>query len=229
MLPARILLVEDEADLAEPVREGLADEGFHVDVAPDGATARRLLDRPWDLIVLDLNLPDIPGESLLSYLRQQPAYPAVLILTARNNIQDKLALFRQGCDDYLTKPFVFEELLVRVRALLRRGSHRPLASDFQYEDIILDPEGHRLTAGEKEISLTPKESAICRLLLTEPGRIVSRREILQGVWGLKDEPDSNLIGVHMFHLKKKLGQLGRDSWLQTVRMAGFVLTKPAEH
>jgi DNA-binding response OmpR family regulator len=221
----KLLIVEDEADLAEPMRVGLADEGYHVEIALTGQAAMRRLEDYWDLIILDLMLPDMPGESILNYLKQQPDYPAILILTARGTLQDKLSLFRQGCDDYLTKPFIFEELVERVRALLRR-SQRVNAPQCSYEDISLDPTSFRLTAGDEQVILTPKETSILRLLMTPPERIVSRKEILHGVWGLKEEPETNFIGVHLFKLRKKLAEVSREEWLKTVRNAGFMLARP---
>lgn len=222
----KILVVEDELDLAEPLVEGLVGQGFHVRLAATGEDARRALDEHWDLVILDLMLPDISGESLLSYMKQKPDYPAVLVLTAKSGLQDKLGLFRQGCDDYITKPYIFEELLERARALLRR-SQRVLPAPCSYEDLVLDPEKFRfsLKSGDS-VQLTPKEAAILRLLMARPGHTVSRKEILSGVWGLKEEPSSNFIGVHIFNLRKKFAHLGREDWFQTLRSAGFMVSRP---
>lgn len=223
---ARILLIEDHHDLAEPTIKSLREDGFEVGHAPDGQSARRLLEEHWDIVLLDLMLPDISGESLLTYLRQRPTYPNVLVLTAKTGLEDKLALFRLGCDDFLTKPFVYDELLERIRALLRRA---PRTADvLQYADLKLDPQTFRLSSAETEVLLTPKESAICRLLMTQPEVVVSRRDILHGVWGLPHDSDSNFIGVHTFNLRKKFAQLGRGEWFQTVRSSGYVIRSP-EH
>jgi len=227
MTAPRILIVEDEADLAQTLKQGLGEEGFSAEVALTGEVARRLFTQHWDLILLDLMLPDVPGEALLKYLKQEAHYPLVLVLTARSTVEDKLSLFRSGCDDYLTKPFVFSELLERVKALLRR-SPRSALPVCTYEEVELDPVNHRLTAGDRSITLTPKETAICRLLLEEPGRVITRKEILHSVWGLKEEPDTNFIGVHVFNLRKKFAQLGLDEWFRTVRSSGFLVHKPEE-
>jgi len=222
--PSRILLVEDAPDLAEPILIGLAEEGFSAEWAKDGRTAIRRLNEYWDLIILDLNLPDIPGESILSNLAQLPDYPAVLVLSARGTVQDKLTLFRQGCDDYLTKPFIFEELIERIRALLRR-SQRVRTALHSYEDLNLDPTTHQLTSADGSTQLTPKESTMIQTLMLRPNQVVSRREILYSVWGLKDEPDTNFIGVHLHNLRKKLAEVNRAQWLITIRSSGFALCK----
>jgi DNA-binding response OmpR family regulator len=223
----KILIVEDELDIAEPMRAGLSDDGFQVQIATTGLEAMRYMVGHWDLVILDLMLPDLPGEAILNNLRQLPNYPAILILTARGSIQDKLSLFRQGCDDYLVKPVIYDELLVRVKALLRR-SQRVNSESYQYGDLTLDPETFLLSGPEKQIVLTPKEASILRMFLSLPEKVISRKEILQNVWGLREEPNTNFIGVHMFNLRKKLADIDRDSWLHTVRSSGFVLNKSEE-
>lgn len=224
MNTVKILIVEDEKDLAEPLAKGLEEEGFKVEIAPDGQTAIRKLNDAWDLVVLDLMLPDMSGESIVNYLKQQPDYPPILILTARSGVEAKLALFRQGCDDYLTKPVIFEELVERIRALLRR-SHRVTSGTQGYKDLVLDPQTHLLTCEGGSVLLTPKEATVLRFFLSNAERIVSRKELLHNVWGLKTEPDTNFIGVHMFNLRKKLSEVKRENWLQTIRSSGFILSQ----
>lgn len=219
-----ILLVEDEDDLSQPLAQGLTEEGYFVEIARDGQSAiRRLVDN-WDLVILDLMLPDLSGEAVLNYLKQQPDYPPVLILTARSGIEAKLSLFRQGCDDYLTKPVIFEELVERIRALLRR-SHRVTAETTAYGDLVLNPHTHILSSGSGSVGLTPKEATLFRFFLSNSERLVSRKELLQNIWGLKVEPDTNFIGVHMFNLRKKMAEVKREAWLQTVRSSGFILSR----
>jgi len=220
----RILIVEDEADLAEPIRVGLTEEGYAAEIAPTGQAAMRRLSESWDLIILDLMLPDMTGEAILNNLRQLPDYPPVLILTARSGLEDKLSLFRQGCDDYLTKPFIFEEFVERVRALLRR-SQRVVADNTQYGDMKLNPSTHRVESNGGAVALSPKEVSILRFFMSAPEKIISRRELLHNVWGLKEEPETNFIGVHMFNLRKKLNEIDRGNWLQTVRNTGFILSQ----
>jgi len=222
---AKILIVEDELDIAVPLSENLRDDGFEVEIMGTVEKARQALIHHWDLIILDLMLPDMSGEVLLNYVKQVPDYPSVLVLTARGTIQDKLSLFKKGCDDYLTKPFVYEELRERVRALLRR-SHRVKVESLVIEDFKLDPETFLLGAGNLETQLTPKEAAILRLFFSSPGRVISRIEILENIWGLKEEPNTNFIGVHLFNLRKKLSEIGRENWLQTIRNSGFIFGRP---
>jgi len=223
----RILIVEDEADLSGPLAENLKDDGFEAEIAPTVEKARQSLTSHWDLVILDLMLPDMPGETFLNYLKQQTTYPPVLILTARGTVQDKLSLFKQGCDDYLTKPFIYEELRERVRALLRR-SQRVTQEHLRFEDIQLDPTTFKLEAGSLTTLLTPKEASILKLFFSAPGKVVSRKEILENVWGLREEPGTNFIGVHLFNLRKKLNEVERGAWLQTVRASGFVFCKPED-
>lgn len=223
----KILVVEDEKDLAEPLCEGLREEGYEVDWAPSGEKARQKFIDHWDLIILDLMLPDLSGENLLFYLRQEPDSPPVLILTARGAIEDKLSLFRQGCDDYLTKPYLFEELLARVRALLRRSS-RLQAECVEYEGAVLDPASLVLHTSRSQTQLTPKEASLLKVFFSSPGKVISRKEILERVWGLREEPNTNFIGVHLFNLRKKLSEVQLDSWLQTIRHSGFVLLRPED-
>jgi DNA-binding response OmpR family regulator len=226
METSRILIVEDAPDVARLLQRGLTEEGFEAEVAPTGQVALRKADESWDAIILDLTLPDVPGETIMSYLAQRMDHPPVLVLTARGQLEDKLTLFRQGCDDYLTKPFALEELLHRVKALLRRAP-KSLPDECHYEDMRLEASTHQLSVGASKISLTPKEFNICRLLMRAPGRVVSRKELLQAVWGLTHEPRTNFIEVHLANLRKKLGQVEREGWLQTIRASGFLLEKPA--
>lgn len=225
----RILVIEDELDIAESIVEGLESQNYQVKHVADGQNAIRLLDyEQWDLVILDLMLPDISGEAILNYLTQKMDYPPVLVLTAKSLINDKLSLFKMGCDDYLVKPFFFEELHARLQALLRRPP-RVQKENLNYQNIILDIVQNHVTADLNTVSLTPKEVSLLRLLMSEPRRIFSRKEILQSVWGLKEEPSANYIGIHLFNLRKKLAQINKENWLQTVRSSGFVLCDPEIH
>jgi two-component system OmpR family response regulator len=226
----RVLIIDDSAEVSDFLRRGLIEENYQVTVAQSGEVGLRRADEGWELIILDLMLPDISGESILEYITHRTDHPPVLVLTARDQLGDKLSLFRLGCDDYLTKPFAFEELLERVKALMRRA---PKASnvDYHYEDMTLEPQTNLLTVGsfKTKISLTPKEFAICRTLIRQPGQVVSRKQLLHSVWGLRHEPKTNFIEVHFANLRKKLIPVKRENWVRTVRTSGFVLSRPEDH
>lgn len=223
----RILIVEDEPEISSLLQRGLAEEGYSAEVTNTGASAMRQFNEGWDLVILDLMLPDIAGETVLDFITQRRDHPPVLILSARAQLVDKLTLFERGCDDYLTKPFAIEELLSRVRALLRRAP-KAVVDEGRYEDMYLESETLRCFADERSITLTPKEFAICRLLMREPGKVISKRQLIRSVWGVTQEPKTNYIEVHLANLRKKLSQLGRDEWLQTVRSSGFLFSRPEE-
>jgi DNA-binding response OmpR family regulator len=223
----KILIIEDEIDISDAIKSGLEEEGYFVTAVENAQKAFRLLVDHWDLLILDLNLPDMGGETIVNYLKQQVDYPAILVLTARTSIESKISLFRQGCDDYLTKPFIFEELLERVRALLRR-SQRVKADVEMVDELKLDATTYTLVAGGSKVVLTPKEASILRLLISSKGQVVSRKELLQNIWGLREEPETNFIGVHLFNLRRKLAEVDKEAWLQTVRNSGFTFKKP-EH
>jgi DNA-binding response OmpR family regulator len=225
----RIFVIDDAVDVSNFVARGLTEEGYTVSAAYSGEVGLRRADEGWELIILDLMLPDIPGETVLQYLGQKAERPPVLVLTARGQLEDKLSLFRLGCDDYLTKPFAFEELLERTKALLRRSS-KVSTEGLCYEDLALEEETHHLVIGEanahKRVVLTPKEFAICRLLLSQAGKVVSRKQLLNSVWGFRHEPKTNFIEVHLANLRKKLVPFHRENWIRTVRTSGFMLSRP---
>ncbi len=224
----RILIVEDSLELAHVLKRGLTEEGFEIGHAPSGEVALRELKEGWDLVILDLTLPDISGESVLGFIQQPTESPPVLVLTARSQIEDKVALFERGCDDYLTKPFNFNELLGRVRALLRR-SPKTIPENLHYDGLSLKPSTNQVSNGDKEITLTPKEFAILKLLLRQPGKVISRKELMRSVWGLTREQRTNFIEVHLANLRKKLAQVERGDWLHTVRSTGISLSRPPAH
>ena len=221
----RILIVEDSSQVGELLQRGLTEEGFDVGVAETGEIALRKLNERWDLVVLDLMLPDLSGERIMAFLGQRAEHPRVLVLTAKAEVESKIELFKLGCDDYLTKPFAFEELLGRVKALLRRPAVS-LPENVTYDDLKLEGATLKLKKGNDEVSLTPKEYAICRLLMLEPGRVVSRKELLNSVWGYTVEPKTNFMEVHLANLRKKLARLHCSDWLQTVRSSGVAFERP---
>jgi heavy metal response regulator len=218
-----ILVVEDEKKVASFIQRGLEAEHYVVDVAYDGeAGLTRLFDGEYDLVILDVMLPKRDGLALLREMRQRHLTVPVLMLTARDTLADKITGLDQGADDYLTKPFAFEELLARVRALLRRGMSAP-ASVLTLADLRLDPVTRQVTRGAKRIDLTAKEFALLEFFLRHPGRVLSRALIAQHVWGVDFDTFTNVIDVYVNYLRKKIDADSPPKLLHTVRGVGYVL------
>jgi DNA-binding response OmpR family regulator len=215
---SRILVVEDEERIARFMERGLRAAGHTVEVAADGARALAAVraSAP-DLVVLDLGLPDIDGLEVLSTLRGEGHRMPVVILTARDDVADKVTGFESGADDYVTKPFAFEELLVRVRARLReQGRNQP--QELVHGDLRLDLRTHRVRTpdlGERELSA--REFALLEALMRHPGAIRSREELLDRVWGFDFDPGSNVVEVYIRYLRRKVGA----DRIRTVRGAGY--------
>jgi DNA-binding response OmpR family regulator len=220
----RILVVEDERKVASFIRQGLGEEGHAVEVAADGAKALDLVlgDPPYDLVVLDLMLPRRDGFAVLRALREERVKTPVLILTARESVSDKVTGLDLGADDYLTKPFAFEEFLARVRALLRRGGTER-APVLRLDDLTLDPATRKVTRGGRPIDLTPREYALLEYFLRNPGRILTRPLIAEHVWGIDFDPESNIIDVYVGYLRRRLEETAGPRLLHTVRGVGYVL------
>ncbi len=224
----RILVVEDERKVASFIRQGLEEEGHAVEVAGDGAEALTLaLDGPpYDLIVLDLMLPKRDGFSVLRTFRDRGLATPVLVLTARDSVGDKVTGLDLGADDYLTKPFAFEELLARVRALLRRGGDRRL-TPLRLADLTLEPATRTVTRGGRRIELTAREYALLEYFLRNAGRVLTRPMIAEHVWGLDFDSESNVIDVYVGYLRRKIDAEGEPRLLHTMRGAGYVLRAEA--
>jgi len=221
--PVRILIVEDERRLAEHVAKGLREEGFAADLAPTLARARSLMiENPYDLVLLDLMLPDGDGLTLLREWRQEGHSMPVLALTARDLLVDKISGLDAGADDYLTKPFAFEELLARGRALLRRRSAEP-QSVLAIADLTLDRTARRVHRAGGEIELTPKEFALLEHFLLHPGATLTRAEIAEHVWDERYEARSNVIDVMVARLRRKLEVGGAPRLISSVPGLGYVL------
>ncbi len=219
----RILIVEDEHRLGEHVAKGLREEGFAADLAPTRARARALMiENPYDLVLLDLMLPDGSGLSLLRDWRQEGISTPVLALTARDLLADKIAGLDAGADDYLTKPFAFEELLARIRALLRRRAIEPV-SLLTLGDLTLDRTARRVSRGGRELELTPKEFALLEHFLLHPGATLTRAEIAEHVWDERYEAKSNVIDVMVARLRRKLEADGAGRILHAVPGMGYAL------
>jgi DNA-binding response OmpR family regulator len=220
----QILVVEDERKVANFIRQGLAEEGHAVELAADGDAALALLlaGITYDLVVLDLLLPKCDGFSVLKTTRGHGVTTPVLILTARGSMADKVAGLDSGADDYLTKPFAFEEFLARVRALLRRGGPQgpPV---LRASDLLLDPATRVVTRGGRCIHLTAKEHSLLEYFLRNVGRVLTRVMIAQHVWGLDFDCESNIIDVYVGYLRRKIEAEGDGPLLHSIRGVGYVL------
>ena len=219
----RLLVIEDEKKLAGFIKKGLEEEGYALDVAHDGQEGLLLaLDGVHDLIILDINLPKMDGISVLREFRRQQGKTPVLLLTVRAAIEDKVLGLDTGADDYLTKPFSFQELLARIRALLRR---RPEVSPplLQVADLTLDPARRLVSRGADRLDLSTKEFALLDYFMRNPGRVLTRTMIAEHVWDYDFDPMSNIIDVYVNYLRKKIDAGRPDKLLRTVRGVGYVL------
>jgi len=227
-MPAmRILAVEDEAKMAALIKRVLSTEGHVVDVAPDGVSATALArSGPYDVIVLDRMLPDIDGVTLLRLLRTKGIATPVLMLTALGGIDDRVDGLDAGADDYLAKPFAFAELIARVRALGRRSTAAP-DQRLQAGDLSLDELRHVAQVGDRTVDLSAREYALLGYLILNAGQVLTRRQILEAVWGAEPDASSNVVDLYVHYLRRKLGQLGRTERLRTVRGVGYTLRAEA--
>ena len=221
----RVLVVEDEADLADAVARGLRREGYAVDVAYDGDEA---LDKAavnaYDVVCLDLNLPRVDGIEVVRRLRadQQHQPPRVLMLTARDRTRDRVVGLDEGADDYLVKPFDFDELKARVRALLRRDAGRSGAL-LRVGDIELDAARHEARRAGRPLALTPKEFALLRYFMSRAGQVLSQEDLLEHVWDENADPFTNTVRVTVMTLRRKLAEAGADQPIETVVGRGYRL------
>ncbi len=217
----RILLVEDEEKVSRFINRGLKSDGYAVDAVADGKEGQQFLaSYTYDLVILDLNLPGLSGTDLLQHIRRGNTKVPVLILTARDDIADKVRNFESGADDYLTKPFAFEELLVRIKALLRRG---PVdrSSVLRILDLELDRVAHRVRRQEKTIDLTSKEFSLLEYLMVNTGRVLSRTMIIEHVWDQSFEGLTNIVDVYIRQLRKKIDDTHEAKLIRTVRGVGY--------
>jgi two-component system copper resistance phosphate regulon response regulator CusR len=220
----RCLLVEDEGKVADFVARGLRAERFAVDVANDGQTGWDFVTRfDYDLIILDLMLPGLSGTELLARIRGRGSSTPVLVLTARDATADKVQHFEAGADDYLTKPFAFAELLVRAKALLRRGPINQ-SSVLRVGDLELDRLSKQVKRAGKRITLTSKEYALLEYLLANAGRVLSRTMIIEHVWDQSFQGLTNIVDVYVRHLRTKVDDSHPQKLIRTVRGAGYCLT-----
>ncbi len=219
----RILVIEDDADLTHFLRKGLQEEQHTVETAADGETGLILaLDQSWDLLVIDVMLPKLDGLALCRRLREKGNRTAILLLTARDTVEDKVAGLDAGADDYLTKPFAFTELVARIRAVLRRGG--PLVGNrLKVKDLEMDPASRRVWRAGKEIVLTSKEFALLEYLLRNRDIVLTRTAILERVWGLNYDPMTNVVDVYIRSLRVKIDRDFTSPLIATVRGVGYKL------
>ncbi len=224
----RVLLVEDDDRLAEVIAAGLRERAFAVDTARDGDTAIYLAAiNPYDVIVLDISLPKRDGLSVCREVRRRGNAARIILLTARDTVDDRVRGLDVGADDYLTKPFAFSELVARIHALLRR--HGDVRADvINVGDLELDTRGQRARRAGVLLALTTKEYALLEFLARNAGRVVGRAEISDHVWDDNYDPASNLIESYINRLRSKLGANGRDALIYTRRGAGYVLEVPTD-
>ena len=219
----RILVVEDEPKVASFIRRAMEEESYAVDVCGDGTKGLDWAQEvDYDLIILDLMLPGLPGLQLLRQLRASGVKTPVLILTARSEVDQRVKGLDAGADDYLTKPFAIEELLARGRALLRRASGTPTGI-LQVDDLTLNPMTREVTRGDQRVELTTKEYALLEYLMRNAGRVLTRPMITEHVWDLDFDTFTNVIDVYISYLRNKIDR-GRDrSLIQTVRGSGYIM------
>jgi heavy metal response regulator len=223
----RLLVVEDEKRIADFLSRGLQSAGYAVDVVNGGVAAiERVHSTEYDLIVLDLGLPDVDGLQVLQKIKNRKTMPPVLILSARDSVDDRVKGLEQGADDYLVKPFAFDELLARIRAVLRRAAGRA-SGILRHDDLTLDPVTRRVQRAGRDIRLTAREFALLQFLLEHAGEVVSRARIVESVWEHDYETFSNVVEVYIRYLRAKIDEPFPHKVIHTVRGVGYSLRSEA--
>ena len=219
----RVLIVEDEKKVAGFIKKGLEEETYAVDVAYDGEEGLHLgAEGQYDLIILDIMLPKVDGLEILSQLRAQGSDVPILLLTAKDAVDDRVTGLNKGADDYLTKPFAFSELLARVRVLLRRGKAE-VKTILQISDLTLDLVSHKVNRGEDEIELTGKEYSLLEYFMRNQEKVLTRTMIAEHVWDYNFDTFTNVIDVYINHLRKKIDKGRQNKLLHTLRGVGYIM------
>lgn len=222
----RILVIEDEKKIADFIKRGLKEEGYAVDVASDGENGLFLAKtNDYDIVLLDLMLPKLDGISVCRTLREEKRAVPIIMLTAKDAVKDKVTGLDAGADDYLTKPFAFEELLARVRAILRKRGEQKEAVRLEVGELLLDLHTHKVTRAGKNIELTSKEYALLEYLMRNAGKVVTRTMISEHVWDIDFDTFTNVIDVYINYLRNKIDSGGKKKMIQTVRGRGYILRK----
>jgi DNA-binding response OmpR family regulator len=220
----KILLVEDDKNIVRFIKKGLLENSFSVDVATNGEEGLDFVLRmKYDLIVLDILLPKMDGVEVLKRLRGIGIQTPVVFLTAKNSVDDIVQGLNSGADDYLTKPFSFNELVARIQAILRRDKAVPPLSRLQVANLVLEPDGHRVFRGKIKIELTPKEYALLEFFMRHLGQIITRTMISEKIWDYHFDTSTNIIDVHVSNLRNKIDKNYEPKVLHTVKGVGYVL------
>jgi len=219
-----LLLVEDEPEIQSFLTRSLTEAGYQVESAPDGRTAQRMAtEGKHDALIVDLGLPDLDGIELILRLRRLGVSAPVMILSARRSVDERVRGLEQGGDDYLTKPFALAELLARLRNLLKRHAPGTEVTRLRVLDLELDLLRREASRGEEMLNLTPQEFTLLEYLCRNPGRVVTRSMILDKVWGMRIQPDTNVVDVHIYRLRGKVDAEGHAPMIRTLRGVGYVL------
>ena len=220
----RILLVEDDRDIVRFLKKGLSENGYAVDVNFDGETGlHSVLQHHYDLVLFDIMLPKMDGKEILKRMRGKGIQTPVIFLTAKDSEEDVVHGLNLGADDYLTKPFSFNELLARINAILRRGKTSGFPLRLQVADLVLELDGHRVSRHDQRIELTPKEYALLEFLMRHPGEIVTRSMIAELIFGYHFDTSTNVVDVHVSHLRNKIDRDFAHKLLHTIKGVGYVL------
>lgn len=221
----KILLVEDDDRITGFIKRGLEAEGYLVKLASSGEDGLAMaLKERYDLIILDRVLPGIDGLEVSRALQRERMESLILMLTAKDSLQDKIEGLKGGADDYLTKPFAFDELIARMEALLRRGSSEATEPVLKVANLILDPVSKKVWRGEREISLTAKEFKLLTYLMSHPGAVISRARLLNNVWDLGFDPQTKVVDVYIRYLRSKIDRDDEAPLIKTVRGFGYVIS-----